>query len=141
MLLVLFNWFIFVMWQFSYTLNLYIMRDLLEEQIMRDFCEAGDTTVLAMILESLSDKYVFGCLSDKNQEKIKGARKFYYEIHVVGKNGFSTSIVSDIELDEEEVIMKAYEDGKLHGNDCHNIDYVDELSFDEWNTHFNFNND
>ena len=46
------------------------MRDLLEEQILRDFCDAGDTTVLAMILESLSDEYIIGCLSDKNQEKL-----------------------------------------------------------------------
>ena len=66
-------------------------------------------------------------------------KKFYYEIHVVGKNGFSTSIVTDIEMDDDEVILKAYEEDKLHDDDCYYIDYVDELTFEEWDKQFNFN--
>ena len=44
-------------------------RDLLERQILRD-AKDGDTTVLAEILESLTDDYVFGSLSDRNQEAL-----------------------------------------------------------------------
>lgn len=65
--------------------------------------------------------------------------KFYYEIHVIGKNGFSTSVVSDTELEEEAVILLAYEEDKLHGDDCHYVDYVQELDYDDWNENFNFN--
>jgi len=65
--------------------------------------------------------------------------KFYYEIHVTGKNSFSTAIISDTELDDDDVIMLAYEQDKLKGDDCHYIDYVNELSFTEWDEQFNFN--
>ena len=64
---------------------------------------------------------------------------YYYEIHVVGKNGFSTTVQSEVELDEEQAIMLAYEEDKLSGDDCHYVDYVEELSFEDWNEHFNFN--
>lgn len=66
-------------------------------------------------------------------------KKYYYEIHVTGKESFSTSVISEIELDEEEVIMLGYEQDKLEGDDCHYVDYVQELTFEEWDTHFNFN--
>jgi hypothetical protein len=62
---------------------------------------------------------------------------FYYEIHVTGKESFSTTIISDVELDDDDIIMKAYEEDKLEGDDCHYIDYINELSFDEWDKHFN----
>lgn len=70
---------------------------------------------------------------------IQTTPKFYYEIHVVGKNGFSTSIVVEEELDDDDVIMKAYQEGKLEGDDCHYVDYVNQLSYEEWNEQFNFN--
>lgn len=65
---------------------------------------------------------------------------FYYEIHVTGKNGFSTTVISDVELDDDDVIMLGYEQDKLEGDDCHHVDYVNELSFEEWDEQFNFNN-
>ena len=65
--------------------------------------------------------------------------KFYYEIHVTGKNGFSTSVISETELDDDDVILLGYEQDKLEGDDCHYVDYVQELDFEEWNEHFNFN--
>jgi len=46
------------------------MRDLLEKQIFED-ANNGDTTVLADLLERLSDKEIFNALSDKNQIKFK----------------------------------------------------------------------
>lgn len=63
----------------------------------------------------------------------------YYEIHVTGKNGFSTSVISNKELDDDEVVLLGYEQDKLEGDDCHYVDYVQELTFDEWNEWFNFN--
>lgn len=66
--------------------------------------------------------------------------KFYYEIHVTGKNDFNTCIISDSELDDNDIILKGYEEGKLEDNDCQYVDYINELSFDEWNDNFNFNN-
>lgn len=65
--------------------------------------------------------------------------KFYYEIHVTGKNGFSTSIVTDTEMDDDEVILKAYEEDKLEGDDHYHIDYINQLSYEEWDEYFNFN--
>lgn len=114
-----------------------LLRDALEEQILMDAAN-GDTTVLTEILNKLDDRYIYNCLGDAEQAKFPQF-KYYYEIHVVGKNGFSTSIVSPIELDEEDAIMKAYQEDKLEGDDCHFVDYVQELTFEEWDTHFNFN--
>lgn len=65
--------------------------------------------------------------------------KYYYEIHVTGKNGFSTSIITDSEMDDDDIILKAYEDDILHGDDCHYVDYVQELTYEEWNVHFRDN--
>jgi hypothetical protein len=64
---------------------------------------------------------------------------FYYEIHVTGKNGFSTCVISDFEMDDDDIILLAYENDILHDDDCHYIDYINELTFEEWDTHFNFN--
>lgn len=44
------------------------MRDLLEEQIIKDAMN-GDTTVLASLLELISDKDIYNALSDVNQLK------------------------------------------------------------------------
>lgn len=43
------------------------MRDLLEKQIITDANEFGDTTVLASLLEILTDKQIFDALGDKQQ--------------------------------------------------------------------------
>lgn len=67
--------------------------------------------------------------------------KFYYEIHVCGKQGFSTAIVSDVELDHFERINKAFAMRKVNSDDLYYIDYTDELTFEEWDTHFNFKKD
>lgn len=64
---------------------------------------------------------------------------YYYEIHVCGKNGFSTSIISETQLDDDDIIMRAYEEDKLEGDDCHYVDYIEELTFEEWDKWFNFN--
>jgi len=57
--------------EFIDDINARDIRDLLEKQILNDFCYGGDTTVLAGILVDLTDKNVFGWLSDENQEKVK----------------------------------------------------------------------
>lgn len=67
------------------------------------------------------------------------AKKFYYEIYVVGKNGFSTVIISDKELDDDDVIKVAYQEGKLEGDDYHYVGYVEEIDEDDYNERFNFN--
>ena len=110
------------------------MRDLLEQEIIKNAL-LGDTTVLAELLTNLSDDIIINSLSDENQAKIK----HYYEIHVVGKNGFSTTVSSIHHLEDDDVIMLAYEEDKLEGDDCHYVDYVKELSYEEWDIHFNFN--
>jgi len=92
----------------------------------------GDTTVLSSLLNMLSTHLIYGALSDNQQDSI-----MFYEIHVCGKNAFSTSIVSVGELDDDDIIMLGYEQDKLEGDDCHHIDYINELTFDEWNTQFN----
>lgn len=113
------------------------MRDLLELQILAD-ARQGDTTVLAELLTKLDDRYIYNCLGDEDRKKFPQF-KFYYEIHVVGKNGFSTSVSSETELDDDDIIMLAYEQDKLEGEDCHHIDYIKELTFKEWDEQFNFN--
>ena len=65
--------------------------------------------------------------------------QYYYEIHITGKNGFSTSIITDTQMDDDDIILAAYEDDILHGDDCHYVDYVRELTYDEWNEMFNPN--
>lgn len=118
-----------------------LLRDTLEEQIIQD-ANSGDTTVLAEILSKLDDRYIFNCLGDEKQLEMQNKYPnllYYYEIHVCGKNGFSTTVSSRDELDDDEVVMLAYEEDKLHGDDCHHVDYVQELDYSEWNEQFNFN--
>lgn len=113
------------------------MRDLLEKQIIAD-ANQGDTTILASLLEQLSDEVILANLSDDNLKKVK----YYYEIHVTGKNGFSTCVISDTYLDDEanedEIIMLGYQQDKLEGEDCHYIDYIQQISSDEYELHFKF---
>tara|TARA_R110000796_G_scaffold251010_1_gene381456 strand:- start:532 stop:918 length:387 start_codon:yes stop_codon:yes gene_type:complete len=118
-----------------------LLRDALEGQILQDAI-SGDTTVLAEILLKLTDRYIFGCLGDDLQGELQDkypSLLYYYEIHVCGKNGFSTTVSSKHELDDDDVIMLGYEQDKLNGDDCHFIDYVQELDYTEWDEHFNFN--
>lgn len=56
--------------------------------------------------------------------------KFYYQIGVADMN---YGIESDKPLDDDEVILKAYEDDQLHGDDCHCVRYVEELTEEEYN--------
>ena len=72
---------------------------------------------------------------------MKKEEKFYYEVHVYGRNGLSTSIVSDFELDEDERINLAVKQGRIDSEDVEYVDYTGELSFDEWDEHFNFDKD
>lgn len=65
-------------------------------------------------------------------------KKYYYEIHVTGKESFSTSVISNKKLDDDEIIMLGYEQNKLEGDDRYYVDYIEELTFKEWNTYFNF---
>jgi len=65
--------------------------------------------------------------------------KYYYEIHVTGKNGFSTSVITDFPMDDDDIILSAYENDILSGDDCHYIDYIQELSYEDWDEYFNFN--
>lgn len=64
---------------------------------------------------------------------------YYYEIHVTGKNGFSTTVMTEIQMDDDDVILAAYENDVLHGDDYFYIDYIQELSYEDWNEYFNFN--
>jgi len=117
-----------------------LLRDSLEEQILLDGVN-GDTTVLVEILSKFDDRYIFNCLSDEKQLEMQNkypSLLYYYEIHVCGKNGFSTTVSSNYELDDDDVVMLGYEQDKLHGDDCHFIDYVQELDYTEWDKHFNF---
>ena len=52
----------------QFIMNKEVYLDLLEKQILSD-AKDGDTTVLAEILSSLDEEYVFNSLSDANQEK------------------------------------------------------------------------
>ena len=109
------------------------MRDLLETQILQD-AKDGDTTVLAEILNSLKDKHIYGALSDVNQNKIKS----YYDVHVsYDGGGYSIGVVCPYPMDEQRVINKAIEDDLFseEGDDLL-VDSVDDLTEDEYNTHF-----
>lgn len=66
--------------------------------------------------------------------------KKYYEIHVnIPKNGYSVAIVSDKELEETEIINQAINENKFEEcNDTDFIDYIGEISEEEYNTSFNF---
>lgn len=77
-------------------------RDLLEKEIIES-AKDGDTTVLAEILASLSDDYVFASLSDKGQEslnfhQLKGGENI---IALVDTKGISNSYSTP-----EEIIIK-----------------------------------
>ncbi len=74
-------------------------------------------------------------LDNKNQEKIKS----YYDVHVNhGKHGYSIAVVCPYPMEDQRIIDKAIEEDLFEDkyDDLH-VDYINELTFDEWNTHFN----
>jgi hypothetical protein len=83
--------------------------------------------------------YFVFTIFDLSKQNTMAHTKFYYEIHVTGKNSFSTSIATDTEMDDDEIILKAYEEDKLEDDDCHHVDYVNQLTYEEWDEQFNFN--
>ena len=110
------------------------MINLLEKQIISD-ANNGDTTVLHEILKSLSIEMVYNSLGDKEQESLVT----YYEIHVGGVESYSTSIKCNYPLMcDEDIVNLAIELDVIDCHDARDVDYTNELSFDEWNTHFNF---
>lgn len=115
-----------------------LLRDALKAQILFDGAN-GDTTVLAEILSNISDEVIFNSLSEDAQEQLKS----YYEIHVNhGKHGYSFAIVVPYEMEEQRIIDLAIEQDLFNDEDDYlYIDYITELDFDEWDTHFNFNKD
>jgi|GEM_PF-3183384 hypothetical protein len=68
--------------------------------------------------------------------------KYYYEVHVCGKNGFSTCVISndklDVDANDDEIILLGYAQDKLEGDDCHYVDYIEELTYDEYKEYFVF---
>jgi hypothetical protein len=42
-------------------------------------------------------------------------------------------------MDDDDIILAAYENDILSGDDFHYIDYIEELSFEDWDEYFNFN--
>ena len=62
---------------------------------------------------------------------------FYYQVGVTGKESFSCGVTSEVALDDDEVVLKAYEDDKMHGDDCHHVSYVEELTEEEYNDLYN----
>tara|TARA_R110000851_G_scaffold28466_1_gene79305 strand:+ start:1566 stop:1931 length:366 start_codon:yes stop_codon:yes gene_type:complete len=116
-----------------------LLRDSLELQILEDG-KNGDTTVLAELLSNIGDRVIFNCLGDEKQLELQEKYphlRYYYEVHINGNNGFSTCVISSDELDDDEVILLGYEQDKLEGDDCHHIDYVQELGYEDWDLHFN----
>jgi len=112
-----------------------LMRDLLEEQILQDAVD-GDTTVFAELLSLVGDKLIYDSLDDENQDKVKS----YHEIHVKhGKEGYSFAVIVPYDMEEQRIIDIAIEQDLFSEEDDNlYVDYVDELTFDEWNLHFNF---
>lgn len=82
------------------------MRDLLEQQIIQDAMN-GDTTVLADLLERLSDKVIYNALSDVNQLE---AYKPYAISTSDGHDEFWTYYTSELEAHETFIYMQGYED-------------------------------
>lgn len=61
--------------------------------------------------------------------------KYYYDLnYTAGRNSYSTAIVSDIPLDEDEVVNEALLLNRIDP-DCH-INYVDELTEEEYKKWF-----
>jgi hypothetical protein len=79
------------------------IRELLEQEIINS-AKQGDTTVLAEILASLSDEYVFGALSDDGQESLNWDELKLGDkiIALVDTNGCSNSYNAPERIDIKE---------------------------------------
>ncbi len=92
--------------------------ELLEKQILND-ANNGDTTVLAEILESLDEEYIFNSLSDVNQERtnfqqLKGGEHI---VALVNTNGVSNSYNTPEDIDiEKGTILKCPNTGTRMGD-------------------------
>jgi hypothetical protein len=64
-------------------------------------------------------------------------KKYYYDVHVFisRKNGYSVPVCieSKTPLNEDEVITKTIEQGKLDSDAAEMVDYIEEISKDEYN--------
>ncbi len=93
------------------------LRDLLEQEILSD-AKNGDTTVLAAILESLTDEYVYASLSDEGQESLN-----WYELKegdkiICLKNtfGLSNSYNTPEKIDIFKGTMLVVTESSSHGH-------------------------
>jgi hypothetical protein len=92
--------------------------ELLEKQILND-AKNGDTTVLAEILESLDEEYIFNSLSDVNQERtnfqqLKGGERI---VALVNTNGVSNSYNTPERIDiEKGTILRCPNSGTRMGH-------------------------
>lgn len=64
---------------------------------------------------------------------------YYYDVHVnIPKNGYSVAVKSEVELTDDEAIELAKNQNKFEEvSDANYVDYVDELTEEEFETHFN----
>jgi hypothetical protein len=93
-------------------------RDLLEKEILND-AKNGDTTVLAEILASLSDEYVFASLSDKGQESLNFHQLKGGELieSLVDTNGVSNSYNTPEHIEiKKGTILKCGNEGTRFGD-------------------------
>jgi hypothetical protein len=63
----------------------------------------------------------------------------FYEIHVTGRDSYSTWLCLEQEMDDDDIIMEAINQDKISSEDIHHIDYIQSITFDEWDEWFNFN--
>jgi hypothetical protein len=65
---------------------------------------------------------------------------YYYEIHVIGKNGFSTCLVTkneyDIDIDSDSILEEAIENKLIDSDDYQYCDYIEELDEKEYEEMF-----
>jgi hypothetical protein len=44
----------------------------------------------------------------------------------------------DVDANDDEIILLGYAQDKLEGDDCHYVDYIEELTYDEYKEYFVF---
>ena len=100
-----------------------LLRDALEAQIISD-ASSGDTTVLAEILNQLSDAYVYQCLGDELQDKFN---ECYGSYGISTSDGYDvdwTYYDSEKEAHETFIYMQSYE------SDIHLYKYIQEYGYE-----------
>ena len=112
------------------------MRDLLEAQIIAD-ANQGDTTVLASLLEMLTDTQVYEALGDKEQSIIK----CYYDVHInCGKESYSIGVICPYPMGDEDIIKLGFEQDLFdEASDAYNVDSIEGIGVEEYNEWFNNN--